>query len=62
MPTAGIILDKKTGDKVECGERIATLYAEDEFLFESAIKKLNESTHIGNVKPGQRSVVIDRIE
>ena len=62
MPTAGIILDKKTGDKVECGERIATLYAEDEFLFESALKKLNESTHIGNDKPGQRSVVIDRIE
>ena len=62
VPTAGIILDKKTGDKVECGERIATLYAEDEFLFESALKKLNESTHIGNDKPGQRSVVIDRIE
>ena len=62
VPTAGIILDKKTGDKVECGERIATLYAEDEFLFESALKKLNESTHIGNVKPEQRSVVIGRVE
>ena len=61
VSTAGIILDKKTGDKVERGERIATLYAEDESLFESALSKLNASTYIGSDKPELRSVLIGRV-
>ena len=62
VPTAGIILDKKTGDKVKRGDRIAMLYAEDSSLFESALNKLDESTHVGNGKPEQRPVVIAGIE
>ena len=61
VPTAGIILDKKTGDKVERGERIATLYAEDESLFGSALNKLNSSTYIGSGKPELRSVLIGKV-
>ncbi|MBO5420948.1 MAG: pyrimidine-nucleoside phosphorylase [Clostridia bacterium] len=41
--SAGIILQAKTGDKVIGGETIATLYANDESKFESAVQKFNEA-------------------
>lgn len=41
--SAGIILQAKTGDKVTGGETIATLYANDESKFESAVQKFNEA-------------------
>lgn len=40
---AGIVIEKKTGDKIHTGELLATLYADDESLFESATESFMKS-------------------
>ena len=59
--SAGIILHKKTGDKVEAGDVIATLYTSDESRFEQAKKVLLKSTKIDDKKPIERPLVLDTI-
>ena len=58
---AGIILRAKTGDFVNEGEVIATLYSEKN-SFESSAKKLLESTKICNTPPEKRDLVLARVE
>ena len=60
--TAGIILNKKTGDRVEKGEVIATLYANDPTLFIKSEQKLLESTEITPQKPVKRQLILARID
>ena len=60
--TAGIILNKKTGDRVEKGEVIATLYANDPTLFIKSEQKLLESTEITEEKPVKRPLILARVE
>lgn len=60
--TAGIILNKKTGDKVEKGEVLAVLYSNDEKRFEVASQKLLQSTVIGKEKPSKKPLLISRVE
>ncbi len=59
---AGIILAKKTGDRVCIGDTIATLYSEDEARFASAEKCFTEATFIGDAKPESRPLIIDIVE
>ena len=49
--SAGIMLNKKTGDFVEQGEIIATLYSNDKASFEVAEKTLLNATEIKDGKP-----------
>ena len=58
---AGIILRAKTGDFVNEGEVIATLYSEKN-SFESSAKKLLESTKICDTPPEKRDLVLARVE
>lgn len=60
--SAGIVLKAKTGDRVEKGDIIAILYANDEKLFAPAKKKLLDSTEIQSEKPTERPLVLARIE
>ena len=48
--SAGIIIAKKTGDEVAQGDLLATLYANDESLFEKAEKKYLESISFSDEK------------
>lgn len=59
---AGIILNKKTGDKVEKGDVIATLYANDENKFVGATERLLRATVISNEKPKSGKLVLKVIE
>jgi pyrimidine-nucleoside phosphorylase len=59
---AGIKLVKKTGDRVERGETVAVLYTSDESRFESAKKRLLESTIIGKCKPEEEPLILDIVE
>ncbi len=59
---AGIILKKKTGDRVEAGEEIATLYADREDLFAEAEKILLGATEIGPDRPADEPLIYDVIE
>jgi pyrimidine-nucleoside phosphorylase len=60
--TAGIILHKKTGDKVEQGERIATLYSSKENVFPASAKKLLSATKIGKTAPADEPLILDVVE
>ena len=60
--SAGIKLVKKTGDKVDAGEVIAVLYTSDKSRFDSAEKKLRESTFIGDIAPIIEPLILDIVE
>ena len=60
--SAGIYLHAKTGDYVEKGASIATMYANKQELFVSAEKKLLSSTTIGQNKPEAQPLVLDVVE
>lgn len=60
--SAGIILNKKTGDLVEEGEEIATLYSNDKSSFERAEKILLSATEIKDSKPGEEPLIYCTVE
>lgn len=49
--SAGIILDKKTGDAVKIGDVIARLYANDESFFKEAERIMCDGVEYGNERP-----------
>ena len=58
---AGITLHKKTGDYVEKGQSIATFYADDEALFDSAEKMFKGGLVIKGEKPVEAPLVYARV-
>lgn len=61
-PAAGIYLWKKTGDYVQKGERIATLYAEKESYFAASEQRLLQATRFGNEQPKEEPLILDIVE
>lgn len=59
--SAGIILNKKTGDKIEKGDLLGTLYYSDEKLLENAEKLFYNAIIIKNEKPSVLPIVLDII-
>lgn len=59
--TAGIVLKKKTGDFVQKGEEIATLYANDKKLFERSKEIILNATKTGEEKPQPRPLIFATI-
>lgn len=59
---AGIVLLKKTGDKVKKGDIVARMYSSDENKFGEAVGKFNHSTEIGLNPPSARETVLKRID
>ena len=60
--SAGIYLHSKTGDFVEVGTPIATLYASNQSLFSQAEEKLLASTQISQVPPDSHPLILDIVE
>ncbi len=60
--SAGILLHKKTGDRVEAGDVLATLYAEDESRLAVAARKLIKSTIISSEKPDDAPIILGIVE
>ena len=59
--SAGIILKKKTGDKVDKGEIIATLYANDEELFESSKIKYLDAVGIEDEYAKRKQLIYAKV-
>ncbi|MDE7107219.1 MAG: thymidine phosphorylase, partial [Clostridiales bacterium] len=60
--SAGIMLRRKTGDFVQAGEEIATLYANDKTKFAAAEKLLLSATEIQKEKPQYEPLVYCTVE
>ncbi len=60
--SAGVILQKKTGDYVEKGETLATLYSNDEKKFETAERILLAATSFGPTMPEKTPLIYDIVE
>lgn len=59
--SAGILLKKKYGDRVEAGDTIATLFAAREELFAEAGRLLADSYEIGEKKPEEEPLIYARV-
>ena len=59
---AGILLKKKTGDKVLKGDTIAVLYSEHDSYFEQAEKELLSAYTFGDDAPEKRPHILDSVE
>lgn len=59
--SAGIILKKKYGDFVKCGEVIATLYSNDQSAFSKAEETLIKATEISDTAPADERLIYDTI-
>ena len=58
---AGIILYKKTGDKVSVGDTVAILYADSDEKLKNAEKLFNTSFKIGAEKPCEQKLIYQTI-
>lgn len=61
-PSAGFVLDKKTGDAVIAGDRLVTLYTSDEARLEGATKQFLSAVTIGEAPPSPRPLLFARID
>lgn len=61
-PCAGIILEKKTGDYVQKGDVIATLYTDREDSIPASEKKLISSTRFSDEKPEEKPLILERVD
>ncbi len=61
-PCAGIILNKKTGDYINRGEVLATLYSSDSSLLENSAEKFLSSITISDKKPSVKDILIKIVE
>jgi pyrimidine-nucleoside phosphorylase len=59
--SAGIIIEKKTGDKITRGDVIATLYSSDEKKLEDGARMLRSAITVGDVCPKESLLIFDRI-
>ena len=59
--SAGILLRKKYGDRVEAGETMAVLYASHEELFGPAVEKFLASCTLGKQMPEPEPLIFARI-
>lgn len=55
--SAGIVLKKKTGDRVEKGDTLAIFYTDDESKIEEAKREFFEAFTFGNKKPSAQKLI-----
>ncbi|MCR4723055.1 MAG: thymidine phosphorylase [Eubacteriales bacterium] len=61
-PAAGLVLNKKVGDKVDKGDLLATLYSSSADLLDPAAERLLEAYRISDKKPSERKLIYEVIK
>ena len=61
-PSAGIVIEKKTGDYVKKGDVIAILYCSDEALLGAAEKQYRKAVTFSSSKPNGIPLLLDVVE
>lgn len=56
-PAVGIVIDKKIGDKIKKGERLAMLHYNSEEKMSEAFKILQSAIFIGSKRPGKKRLI-----
>ncbi len=59
--SAGIILRKKTGDKINKGDTVATLYSNNKTSFTCAEERFLEAITVSSEKPVPKKLILDKI-
>lgn len=59
---AGIKIYKKTGDRVEKGERLCTVYSSDKEKLNPAAAKYLSAVTVGNEKPPERNIILKKLK
>lgn len=60
--SAGIVLERKTGDYVKVGDKIATLYTNKKDKLTESAKRLLSATVISSQKPAYRPIILAKVE
>lgn len=60
--SAGIILERKTGDYVKVGDKIATLYTNKKDKLSEGEKRLLSATVISSQKPAYRPIILAKVK
>ena len=60
-PAAGIIIHRKIGDAVNSGDRLATIYYNDEARLEASVRRLTSAYRLGSESPAARPLIIEVI-
>ncbi len=58
---AGILLHRKVGDALSCGDVIATLYSSDEEKLTEAVKQFDIAVLISNEKPTKTPLILEEV-
>lgn len=60
-PDVGFVFDRKAGDQVRKGERVATVYGKDAKSLEAARPMIEEALKVGPAKPAPKPLVVKEI-
>jgi thymidine phosphorylase len=56
-PAAGLVLDVRTADRISRGDRLATLFAAHEGLFDAAEERFRSALRLGDIPPEPRPLI-----
>ncbi|MBI4459016.1 MAG: thymidine phosphorylase [Acidobacteria bacterium] len=61
-PAVGIVLEHKVGDRIQAGERLCTIYYNDEAHVEEASQMVEDAFHIASTQPEARPLIHEIIQ
>ena len=61
-PAVGIVLEHKVGDRIQAGERLCTIYYNEETRVEEASQMVEDAFHISSTQPEARPLIHEIIQ
>ncbi|MFP4114861.1 MAG: thymidine phosphorylase [Spirochaetales bacterium] len=61
LPNVGVNLAKKVGDRVRAGERLCTVYGEDEDATNEAVRAVENAFTVGDREPERTPLIVDEL-